>query len=479
MGNAVISGILFQPPSPPNELSSLGGGPAHDGNNKDIAHNKNSGSSSSSRQQQALAKKRAYNMSVDYLWLYSLDEYGESSLIPAIHIKHNDAAAAASNTNEGLTKSASKFNATHPMMLQLHNHHHQQQQQQQHQQAAMMNPSKRYTLLYSHGNAEDLGLISSFLVDLARLLQINVLCYDYSGYGVSTSEEHVAEFYNAFGTEVKYWKQNVVVGNNATNCEETASSWGEVTAANGQKCQYSNEVFVAPMIHPTIKAEGDDFRERVEFALDESMAQQQKLDDEAFDFTNTCSCIDSASTAHSTPIGGTQGKLRSRYLSHHSWTMPSPSEMNCYANIRAAYTYLTTVEQIPPKHVILYGKSVGSGPTCWLAQTLCNADDSDNNGVVDMSGCAAVGVAASATGGCGTTNDVADESREPEEARVPREGNDRLDDGTAEDNTKNMNAPGGVVLHSPFLSVIRVVLDVGFTTIGDLFPNVDRVGDFT
>jgi esterase/lipase len=40
-------------------------------------------------------------------------------------------------------------------------------------------------------------------------------------------------------------------------------------------------------------------------------------------------------------------------------------------------------------------------------------------------------------------------------------------------------APGGVVLHSPFLSVIRVVLDVGFTPIGDLFPNVDRVGDFT
>lgn len=30
------------------------------------------------------------------------------------------------------------------------------------------------------------------------------------------------------------------------------------------------------------------------------------------------------------------------------------------------------------------------------------------------------------------------------------------------------------MLHSPFLSVIRVVLDVGFTTIGDLFPNVNR-----
>jgi len=39
--------------------------------------------------------------------------------------------------------------------------------------------------------------------------------------------------------------------------------------------------------------------------------------------------------------------------------------------------------------------------------------------------------------------------------------------------------PGGVILHSPFLSVIRVVLDMGFTTVGDLFPNIDRVKDFT
>ena len=41
------------------------------------------------------------------------------------------------------------------------------------------------------------------------------------------------------------------------------------------------------------------------------------------------------------------------------------------------------------------------------------------------------------------------------------------------------DAPGGVILHSPFLSVIRVVLDMGFTTVGDLFPNIDRVKDFT
>ncbi|EED87413.1 predicted protein, partial [Thalassiosira pseudonana CCMP1335] len=138
-------------------------------------------------------------------------------------------------------------------------------------------PCGRYTLLYSHGNAEDLGLIAHFLTDLARLLGINVLCYDYAGYGQSV-----------------------------------------------------NPVYV---------------------------------------------------------------------------------KQQCYNDIQSAYTYLVHVKNVNPKNVLLYGKSVGSGPTSWLAQQLCTDD--------------------------------------------------------------------GMILHSPFLSVIRVVLDVGFTTIGDLFPNVDRVQDFT
>lgn len=44
----------------------------------------------------------------------------------------------------------------------------------------------RVTLLFSHANAEDLGLCLHFLHDVGRYLKVNVLAYDYCGYGVST-----------------------------------------------------------------------------------------------------------------------------------------------------------------------------------------------------------------------------------------------------------------------------------------------------
>jgi len=46
------------------------------------------------------------------------------------------------------------------------------------------NPSAEYTILYSHGNAEDLGLISPLLARL-REWGFAVFAYDYRGYGTS------------------------------------------------------------------------------------------------------------------------------------------------------------------------------------------------------------------------------------------------------------------------------------------------------
>jgi len=44
-----------------------------------------------------------------------------------------------------------------------------------------------------------------------------------------------------------------------------------------------------------------------------------------------------------------------------------PSEENLYADIRAVYSYLTSKHQVPWYKIILYGQSVGSGPTCDMA----------------------------------------------------------------------------------------------------------------
>jgi len=46
----------------------------------------------------------------------------------------------------------------------------------------------------------------------------------------------------------------------------------------------------------------------------------------------------------------------------------SPSEKGCYANIQAAWTYLTETLNISENQIIIVGQSVGSGPSVWLAE---------------------------------------------------------------------------------------------------------------
>ena len=53
----------------------------------------------------------------------------------------------------------------------------------------------KYTLLYSHGNAVDLGLMSTFFVWLSHRLQIDIFSYDYSGYGSSGGQPTESDIY--------------------------------------------------------------------------------------------------------------------------------------------------------------------------------------------------------------------------------------------------------------------------------------------
>ncbi|XP_029655987.1 alpha/beta hydrolase domain-containing protein 17C-like [Octopus sinensis] len=53
----------------------------------------------------------------------------------------------------------------------------------------------RCTLLCSHGNAGDLGLLYECYLMLARRLHCNVVCYDYSGYGGSSGRPSEADLY--------------------------------------------------------------------------------------------------------------------------------------------------------------------------------------------------------------------------------------------------------------------------------------------
>lgn len=53
----------------------------------------------------------------------------------------------------------------------------------------------KYTLLFSHGNAVDLGQMSSFYLGLGSRINCNIFSYDYSGYGQSSGKPSEKNLY--------------------------------------------------------------------------------------------------------------------------------------------------------------------------------------------------------------------------------------------------------------------------------------------
>ncbi|KAM6556596.1 hypothetical protein CsatB_003615 [Cannabis sativa] len=60
----------------------------------------------------------------------------------------------------------------------------------------LRNPYARLTLLYSHGNAADLGQLYDLFVQLKVNLRVNLMGYDYSGYGASTGKPSESNTYS-------------------------------------------------------------------------------------------------------------------------------------------------------------------------------------------------------------------------------------------------------------------------------------------
>jgi len=58
----------------------------------------------------------------------------------------------------------------------------------------------KFTLLFSHGNAVDLGQMSSFFIGLGTRLKCNLFSYDYSGYGVSDGKPSESNLYHDIDT---------------------------------------------------------------------------------------------------------------------------------------------------------------------------------------------------------------------------------------------------------------------------------------
>ncbi|XP_040581495.1 alpha/beta hydrolase domain-containing protein 17B [Lepeophtheirus salmonis] len=79
-------------------------------------------------------------------------------------------------------------------------------------------PNARFTILHSHGNAVDLGQMSSFYMGLGSRINCNVFSYDYSGYGASGGKPSEKNLYadiecawNTLRTKYSVSPENIIL----------------------------------------------------------------------------------------------------------------------------------------------------------------------------------------------------------------------------------------------------------------------------
>ena len=123
---------------------------------------------------------------------------------------------------------------------------------------AFLVPNAKYTLLYSHGNATDIGGMYNRLCSIAQTLGINVIGYDYTGYGVSEGVASESQTYRDIARVVKWLINNSIVTNPNTELILYGQSVGSgpscffasnsMTCAQ-KSCGYSrNDIKVAGLI---------------------------------------------------------------------------------------------------------------------------------------------------------------------------------------------------------------------------------------
>lgn len=74
----------------------------------------------------------------------------------------------------------------------------------------LFNSQAKYTILYSHGNAEDLGDIKQILEKL-RAWGFNVFAYDYRGYGTSEGKPTESNAYEDIDSAYNYLTKNLKI----------------------------------------------------------------------------------------------------------------------------------------------------------------------------------------------------------------------------------------------------------------------------
>eukprot|EP00928_Gymnodinium_smaydae_P011763 TRINITY_DN14309_c0_g1_i1.p1 TRINITY_DN14309_c0_g1~~TRINITY_DN14309_c0_g1_i1.p1 ORF type:complete len:288 (+),score=28.93 TRINITY_DN14309_c0_g1_i1:84-866(+) len=88
----------------------------------------------------------------------------------------------------------------------------------------------RFTLLFSHGNAEDLGLIIRYFREVSQTLRVNVFSYEYTGYGMSTGVSQENAIYADIRAAFRYIRDRI------------GTPWTQIVP-------YGRSIGTAPSIH--------------------------------------------------------------------------------------------------------------------------------------------------------------------------------------------------------------------------------------
>ena len=251
----------------------------------------------------------------------------------------------------------------------------------------------RYTLLYCHGHDVDLGLIYDFLVHLSQLLGVDILSFEYAGYGLS-----------------KLGKQ----GHQQELGRSQQEGRDDEHDSNGQ------EVMLA--------AQDDNHSNSRPSNVRNEKAATADADDD------------------STAINRN-----------------APTEEQCYMDILTCYKFLIHKKNVPPQNIILYGKSLGSGPVCWLTHKLCQEADMENDGQGTLTEIDTAWIDGATAGA------AAKKKKSDVELCCPTPVPNAFQKSKAMPPAPLV----GVILHSAFLSILRLKIHMGFTLIlGDAFDNV-------
>jgi pimeloyl-ACP methyl ester carboxylesterase len=73
------------------------------------------------------------------------------------------------------------------------------------------------------------------------------------------------------------------------------------------------------------------------------------------------------------------------YAGYGMHSLKTSSEEDCYKDVHAVYHHLVNVENIKPEDIIIYGRSLGSGPASYLAHKLCVINKTPPRGLILIS----------------------------------------------------------------------------------------------